>query len=83
MYDQIAVLALIEPAIIAGSEEMPLDIEIDHDASYGAMLYWRNGRNPPEGVRSATVQLDLDYPRFIEAFLELMKRPVASPAPMR
>ena len=44
------------------------------------MLYWHNGRKPPEGVRSATVQLDLDYPRFIEAFLELMKRPVASPS---
>ncbi len=82
MYDQIAVLALIEPGIIARSEEMPVDIEIDHDAEYGAMLYWGNGRKPPEGVRNATVQLDLDYPRFIEAFLQLMKRPVASSASM-
>jgi hypothetical protein len=62
---------------------MPVDIDIDHDASYGAMLYWGNGRKPPEGVRSATVQLDLDYPRFIEAFLALMKRPVATPASTR
>ena len=81
MYDQIAVLALIEPAIIARSEEMPVDVEIDHGASYGAMLHWPNGLEPPEGVRAATVQLDLNYPRFIEAFLELMKRPLPSPVP--
>ena len=82
MYDQIAVLALIEPEIIARAEEMPVDIEIDHDASYGAMLYWDDGRKPPEGVGNATVQLDLDYPHFIEAFLELMKRPVPKPTSM-
>ncbi len=83
MYDQIAVLALIEPGVIARSEEMPVDIEIDHDASYGAMLYWDDRRKPPAGVRNATVQLDLDYPRFIQAFLELMKRPAAPPPSTR
>lgn len=83
MYDQIAVLALIEPGIIARAEKIPLDIDIDHDAWYGAMLYWDNSRKPPEGVRNATVQLDLDYRRFIEAFLERMKRPVTAPTATR
>jgi len=80
MYDQIAVLALIEPEVITRAEEMWLDVEIDHGASYGATLFWNKDRKPPEGVRQATVQLDLNYPRFIEAFLELMKRPVGSPS---
>jgi inosine-uridine nucleoside N-ribohydrolase len=80
MYDQIAVLARIDPMIIARSEEMWLDIEIDHGASYGSTLFWGDDRDPPPGVRRATVQLDLDYPRFIEAFLELMKRPLGSPS---
>ena len=79
MYDQIAVLSLLEPDVITHAEEMWLDVEIDHGASYGAMLFWNQNRKPPLGVRPASVQIDLDYPRFVEAFLELMKRPVGSP----
>ena len=79
MYDQIAVLALIEPDVVTRAEEMWLDVEIDHGASYGATLFWNQNREPPSGARRAIVQFDLDYPRFIEAFLELMRRPVGSP----
>ncbi len=79
MFDQIAVLALIEPDVVTRAEEMWLDVEIDHGASYGTTLYWNQNRKPPPGVRRAIVQFDLDYPRFIEAFLELMRRPVGSP----
>ncbi|MGH9460399.1 MAG: nucleoside hydrolase [Vicinamibacteria bacterium] len=79
MYDQIAVLSLLEPSVITRVEEMWLDVEIDHGASYGAMLFWDQERKPPAHVRAGRVQIDLDYARFVEAFLELMRRPVRSP----
>ena len=72
MYDQITALSLLEPEVVTRTEEMWLDVEIDHGASYGATLAWNSSRTPPPGVRKVNVQLDLDYPRFIEAFLELM-----------
>jgi purine nucleosidase len=77
MYDQIAIVALLEPDVVRRSEEMFLDVEVNHGALYGQTLYWDSERRPPEGVRKATVLLDLDAPRFMGAFLERMKRPVA------
>ncbi len=75
MYDQIAILALLEPEVVRRSEETFLDVEVDHGAFYGATLYWDSERRPPQGVRKARVLLDLDTPRFMEAFSNLMKRP--------
>jgi len=75
MYDQIAILALLEPETVRRSEEMFLDVEVDHGALYGQTLYWDSERRPPVGVRKATVLLELDAPRFMEAFSELMKKP--------
>jgi inosine-uridine nucleoside N-ribohydrolase len=74
MYDQIAVLSLLEPDLIIRSEPMWLDAEIDHGALYGATLFWKGNRTPPPGVRKVNVHVDLDYPRFIERFLALMKK---------
>ena len=75
MYDQIAILALLEPGTVRRSEEMFLDVEVDHGAFYGQTLYWDSERRPPEGVRKATVLLDLDTSRFMEVFSGLMKKP--------
>jgi inosine-uridine nucleoside N-ribohydrolase len=75
MYDQIAVLSLLEPEVVTRTEEMWLDVEIDHGASYGNTLFWTEDRTPPPDVRKVRVHLDLDYPRFIDAFLTLMKQP--------
>ncbi len=75
MYDQIAIVALLEPDVVRRSEEMFLDVEVDHGALYGQTLYWDSERRPPEGVRKARVLLDLDTPRFMEVFVDLMKKP--------
>jgi inosine-uridine nucleoside N-ribohydrolase len=75
MYDPIAILAFLEPEVVRRSEEMFLDVELDHGALYGATLHWESGRRAPEGVRKARVLLDLDTPRFMEAFSDLMKKP--------
>jgi inosine-uridine nucleoside N-ribohydrolase len=77
MYDQIAILALLEPDTVRRSEEMFLDVEVDHGALYGQTLYWDSERRPPPDARKAKVLLDLDTPRFMESFVERMKRPPA------
>ncbi|UCG86567.1 MAG: nucleoside hydrolase [Gemmatimonadota bacterium] len=75
MYDQIAVLSLLEPSVVQRSDTLWLDVEIDHGASYGATLYWDGSLEPPPGVRQVEVLFDLDYPRFIEHFVTLMTQP--------
>ncbi len=74
MYDQIAILALLEPGTVRRSEEMFLDVEVDHGAFYGQTIHWDSERRPPEGVRKAKVLLDLDTDRFMKVFVDLMKR---------
>jgi inosine-uridine nucleoside N-ribohydrolase len=74
MYDQIAVLALLEPSVVRRSKEVLIDVEVDHGAFYGATLTWASDKRAPEGVRKARVLLDLDAPRFLEAFSDLMKK---------
>jgi inosine-uridine nucleoside N-ribohydrolase len=77
MYDQIAALTFLEPTLARRSQEMWLDVVIDHGPLYGTTLYWDDERRPPPGVRKARVLLDLDYPAFMKSFLGLMKRPPA------
>ena len=75
MYDQIAVLSLLQPDVVRRSDTLWLDVEIDHGASYGTTLYWDARLDPPPGTRQVEVQFDLDYPRFIEHFIALMTQP--------
>jgi inosine-uridine nucleoside N-ribohydrolase len=63
------------PSLVERSQEMWLDVEIDHGPLYGATLHWDEERRPPPGVRKAKVLVDLDYPAFMRSFLGLMKRP--------
>ena len=74
MYDQIAVLSFLEPQVVTRSEEMWIDVQIDHGPPTASPCFGTRAVHPPPGVRKANVQFDLDYPRFIELFLELMKK---------
>jgi purine nucleosidase len=76
MYDQVAVLSLIEPQVIKRAEQIFLDVDIGHGPSYGATLFWNEKLRPMPGSRAAEVQLDLDYGHFVESFISLMKKPI-------
>lgn len=75
MYDQIAVMSLLEPDVVSRSETLWLDVEIDHGASYGTTLYWNESLQPAPGVRRVEVLFDLDYPLFVEHFVSIMTLP--------
>ena len=73
MYDQIAVASIIDPTLVT-SERMYVDVNIDHGISYGVSV---GGREPWPGAEDAqamNVQYGLDWPRFIEMFVERVQR---------
>ena len=75
MYDQIAVASIIDPTLVT-SERLYVDVDIDHGISYGTSV---GGRKPWPGAEAAqqmNVQYDLDWPRFIEMFIERVQRPL-------
>lgn len=75
MYDQIAVASLIDPTLVT-TKTMFVDVNDNHDISYGASVGGTGLWPGAEGAQQMNVQYDLDWPRFIEMFIERIQRPV-------
>ena len=86
MWDEIAALAWMDPSIITKQQELYVNIDIDHGASYGQTIFVEKdqdagqGRPPvarkmPAWWRLATVQWDLDTAKFYKMYIDLMSRP--------
>jgi inosine-uridine nucleoside N-ribohydrolase len=75
MYDQIALASLIDPTLVE-TEALYVDVNIDHGISYGVSVGGRKPWPGAEGAVKMNVQYDLDWPRFIEMFIERVQRPV-------
>ena len=75
MYDQIAVASLIDPSLVI-TESLYVDVNIDHGISYGVSVGGRDIWPGAEGASKMKVQYDLDWPRFIEMFIERIQRAV-------
>jgi purine nucleosidase len=75
MYDQIAAVTLIDPALMK-TVELFVDVDINHDANYGVSVgapqTWPGG----EGARKMLVQTDLDWDKFIRLYVDRVTRPV-------
>lgn len=72
MWDELSAAALIDPSIITGTREMYVDIDVDHGPSYGKTLFWAEGAKLPPYERLATVQFDVDAPKFYDLYVKLM-----------
>jgi len=75
MYDQIAMASVIDPGLVT-SERLYVDVDIDHDISYGVSVGGREIWPGAEGAQQMNVQYDLDWQGFIEMFVERIQRPV-------
>ena len=75
MYDQIAVAGLIDPSLVS-REKLYVDVNIDHGVSYGVSVGGRKRWPGAEASQLMDVQYDLDWPRFIEMFIERVQAPV-------
>lgn len=85
MWDEISVLAFLDPSIITRQQELYVNIDIDHGPGYGQTIFVEKDMPGPPGEQPrarkmpswwqvATVQWDLDLPRFYDQFVELMSR---------
>ena len=75
MWDEIAGAALIDPSIITGQQQLYMDIDIDHGASYGKTLFWGSTAQVPPYLHLANVQFDIDAQKFYKLYIGLMTRP--------
>jgi inosine-uridine nucleoside N-ribohydrolase len=77
MYDQITVASLIDPSLVT-SERMYVDVNDNHDISYGVSVAGLEVWPGAEEAQQMNVQYDLDWPRFIKMYIERLQRPIAN-----
>jgi purine nucleosidase len=75
LWDELAAAAWLDPSIITKWQKLYIDVEVDHDASYGDTLAWAPGQQPRRGERLVEVQADLDKEKLYKEFVELLTRP--------
>ena len=73
MWDELSVVAWLDPSIITKTERLYLDVSTDKGATYGDTLAWQPGQNPGLGEQPVTVNEDLDTTKFYTEFIQLMK----------
>jgi purine nucleosidase len=85
MWDEIAALAFLDPTVITKQQQLYVNIDIDHGPGYGQTIFVEAEMPGPPGAspvprkmaswwRVATVQWDLDLPKFYDQFYKLMTR---------
>ena len=75
MYDQVAMGSLLDPTLVT-TEELYVDVDANHGISYGTSVGGSEIWPGAEGAQKMHVQYDLDWPRFMEMFIEHMQRPL-------
>lgn len=75
MYDQVAVASFIDPSLVV-TEEMYVDVDINHGMNYGVSVGWHREWPGAEGAKKMLVQYDLDWDRFIEMFVDRVTQPI-------
>jgi purine nucleosidase len=73
MWDELAVLAWLNPAVILSSEEMYFDVNLDHGYSYGDTITW-SPKTYPQALSLQRVQVEqqLNHAEFEKTYLSLM-----------
>ena len=75
MYDQIAMASVIDPSLVT-TRRLYVDVDIHHGINYGVSVGGSKPWPGAERAREIAVQYDLDWPRFIQMFVERVQRPV-------
>lgn len=78
MWDELAAISWLEPAVITRTEQLYMDVSTDEGASYGDTLAWALGNEPEMMARRkpVTVNVSLDKAKFYGEFVSLMSRAV-------
>jgi purine nucleosidase len=74
MWDELAVAAWLDPAIITRSVDLLVDVDTSFTAGYGNTLSWGLSEGPGLGEQSARVVLDIDLAKFEALTVDLLTR---------
>jgi inosine-uridine nucleoside N-ribohydrolase len=75
LWDELAAVAWLDPAIITKSQKLYIDVNLDRGAGYGDTLAWPPGQQPGMGEQLVEVQQDLDKEKFYKEYVDLLTRP--------
>ncbi len=75
LWDELAAVAWLDPALITKKEKLYMDVDLDRGASYGNTLTWPEQDKPRLSVQPLEVQDDLDLDRFYAMFVSLLSAP--------
>ena len=81
LWDELAVLAWLDPSLITKKETRYMDIELQGGANYGNTLTWTDKDKPKLDVQPVEVQVDLDQEKFYKMFVDLLTAPTPQSAP--
>jgi inosine-uridine nucleoside N-ribohydrolase len=73
MYDELAVASAIDPTLVK-TEKLVVDVDTSPGISYGASIGGAEPWPGAEGARTIDVQYDVDFPRFIQMFVDRIGR---------
>ncbi|MES2419778.1 MAG: nucleoside hydrolase [Pseudomonadota bacterium] len=75
MWDEIAAMAWLEPAIVTHAETLYIDFDTSQTATYGDTLSWHDASRPHLGEKAQTVVLRVDRAKMEAAMRKLYMRP--------
>jgi len=81
LWDELAAVAWLYPAIISKTAYYYFDASIDHGASYGDTLVWKPKDQPGLGEPRVVLQENLNRAAFYKEFVDLMTRPTPGARP--
>lgn len=74
LWDETASAVWLDPSIVQHSDQLAMDIDIDHGPNYGATLSWNPGFNPGLGEPIVTVVRAVDVAKLQRMFIDSLCR---------
>jgi purine nucleosidase len=72
LWDELAAVAWLDPAVITKEEKLFMDMDISHTAGYGNTLVWTEEDRPGMGEQLVHVQTELDNSKFEKILIGLL-----------
>lgn len=79
LWDELAALAWLDPALITAKDRRYLDVDLSHGAGYGDTLSWSEPDKPQIVGPPAEAQVDLDLQKFYKEFVDLLSASTPKP----
>jgi purine nucleosidase len=75
LWDELAACAWLDPGIITKGRSLYMDVDVSHGPAYGETLTWSEELKPAIDLQLVHAQVDLDLPKFVRMFVDLMSAP--------